>query len=137
MGRLQPILAQIPREFEAAVLAPRDQREKCRHEALSHVQRLVDDTEEAGFDIDEVSGADLAPPRFPPPPFEPDAMDEIMTRDELLPAGVECQKLDASTYALRLPARTDEVRVTTSPVVFDDYFESNEQRGSRNAEHRG
>ncbi|MCP4691929.1 MAG: SWF/SNF helicase family protein, partial [Desulfobacterales bacterium] len=30
VGKLQPILARIPREFEAAVLAPRDQREKCR-----------------------------------------------------------------------------------------------------------
>ncbi len=59
---MQPILARIPREFEAAVLAPRDQREKCRHEALSHVQRLVDDTEEAGFDIDEVSEAENSRP---------------------------------------------------------------------------
>ncbi len=123
VGKLQPILAQIPREFEATVLAPRERREKSRHEALSNVQRLVDDTEEAGFDIDEVSEADLAPPRFPEPPFQPGDMDAIMAREALLPAGVECRKLDASTYAIRLPGRTDEARVTTSPRVFDDHFE--------------
>ncbi len=49
-----------------------------------------------------------------------------MAREALLPAGVECRKLDAATYAIRLPGRTDEARVTTSPRVFDDHFESHQ-----------
>jgi hypothetical protein len=42
------------------------------------------------------------------------------------PPGLEWRRLDAGSYALRLPGMDEEVRVTTQAEVFDDHFESHE-----------
>ena len=39
---------------------------------------------------------------------------------------LEWRRLDAGSYALRLPGMDEEVRVTTQAEVFDDHFESHE-----------
>ena len=126
VGKLQPILSQIPRQFETAALMAPEQREKARHEALSNIQKLVDEAEAGGFDIDEVSEADLRPPEFPPSPLTPADLDLVLRREELLPPGVECRELEPSTYALRVPGCAEEARVTTSPDVFDEHFQSHQ-----------
>ena len=126
VGKLQPILSRLPREFEAAVLIGPEQRDQARHKALSNVNRLVDEAEAANFDIDEVSEADLQPPAFPDPPYLPSDVDTVLRNASLLPASVECRELEPSTYALRLPGETQIARVTTSPVTFDEHFESHQ-----------
>jgi SNF2 family DNA or RNA helicase len=126
VGKLQPILSQIPRQFEAAALMGPEQGEKARQEALSNIHKLVDEAEVGGFDIDEVSEADLRPPEFPPSPLEPADLDLVLRREELLPPGVECRELEPSTYALRVPGCAEEARVTTSPAVFDEHFQSHQ-----------
>ena len=125
VGKLQPILSQIPRQFENAVLTPGD-REKGRHEAVTNIQRLVDEQDAEGFDIDAVSEADLEQPEFPEPPFSADQMDAILKEEELLPPGFACRELEPRTYALSVPGNKDEARVTTSPNVFDQHFESHQ-----------
>ena len=125
VGKLQPILSQIPRQFENAVLTPGD-REKSRHEAVTHIRRLVDEQESEGFDIDAVSEADLGQPDFPEPALLPGQMDEILKQEELLPSGFACRELEPKTYALSIPGEKNEARVTTSPAVFDQHFESHQ-----------
>ncbi len=126
VGKLQPILSQLPREFERAVLTRPEHREQARHTVLSRVNVLVDEAEAAGFDIDEVSEADLKPPQFPDPPFLPADVDAVLRDATLVPPSVECRELEPSTYALRMPGETLPARVTTSPAVFDDHFESHQ-----------
>lgn len=46
---LQPILSKLPKEFEAAALKHRQDREKGRHQAVQNLQALVAETETAGF----------------------------------------------------------------------------------------
>ena len=125
VGKLQPILSQIPRQFESVVLAPGD-REKGRHEAITNVRRMVDEQEAAGFDIDLVSEADMELPDFPEPSFSPEQMDAILQNEKLLPPGFDSRELEVSTYALSVPGTKDEARVTTSPKVFDQHFESHQ-----------
>ncbi|HOF40841.1 MAG TPA: SNF2-related protein [Candidatus Hydrogenedentes bacterium] len=126
VGKLQPILSRLPKEFEMATLTDPEQREQARHKVLSNVNVMVDEAEASGFDIDEVSEADLRPPDFPAPPFVPSDLDTILRDTSLLPATVECRELEASTYALRMPGETQLARITTSPAIFDEHFESHQ-----------
>lgn len=126
VGKLQPILSRLPREFETAILTNPEQREQARHKALSSVNNLVDEAEAAGFDIDEVSEADLQPPEFPEPSFLPSDLDTILHDTTLLPPSVECKELEPSTYALQMPGETQSARITTSPTIFDEHFESHQ-----------
>lgn len=125
VGKLQPILARLPHEFEAAALEGTD-RERSRHEAVQNIERLVREAQGAAFDIDEVSDADLKPPHFPPSPLEPSDLDGVLANPKLLPPGVEIKPLDSRTYALKLPGSAQPVRVTTSPAIFDEHFESHQ-----------
>ena len=126
VGKLQPILSRLPKEFERAVLGEAEGREQARHEALSHVHVLVDNAEEAAFDIDAVSEADLQPPQFPAPPYLPKDLDPVLHQEDMLPAGVECKELDPCTYAIRLPGSNGVARITTRPEIFDEHFESHQ-----------
>ncbi len=126
VGKLQPILAQIPKEFESATLIPVEQRERARYEAVSRVNQLADETEAAGFDIDEVSASDLEIPQLPDPPFLPSDLERILQNEDLLPPGVEVKKLDAHSYALLIPGYSELARVTTNPAVFDEHFENHQ-----------
>ena len=78
------------------------------------------------FDIDEVSEADLAPPKFPLLPYTSEDLDRVLHDHRLLPPGTECNELDPRTYALTIPGDGPAARVTTSPELFDDHFESHQ-----------
>lgn len=126
VGKLQPILSQLPREFEQAALRRRGDRERGRHEAVQHVQMLVREAEVAAFDIDEVSDADLSPPSFPAAPLTPADITAVLRCAELLPPGVECTELEPSTFRVRVPGRPESARVTADPDIFDEHFESHQ-----------
>ena len=126
VGKLQPILSKLPKEFEQAALRPRADRERGRHEAAQHVQTLVREAEVAAFDIDEVSDADLALPSFPAAPFTPADIAAVLRRSELLPPGIECTELEPSTFRVCVPGRQEPARVTADPEIFDEHFESHQ-----------
>ena len=126
VGKLQPILSKLPKEFEQAALRRRADRERGRHEAVQHVQTLVREAEVAAFDIDEVSDADLTPPSFPAPPLTPGDIAEVLRRTDLLPPGVQCTELEPSTFRLCVPGQAEPARVTPDPDVFDEHFESHQ-----------
>ena len=126
VGKLQPILSRLPKEFEKAILSGQEHREQVRHKVLSNINVLVDEAEASGFDIDEVSEADLQPPKFSEPPFMPSYLDTVLRDTSLIPASVECRELEPSTYALHMPNETQLARITTSPAIFDDHFESHQ-----------
>ena len=126
VGKLQPILSQLPKEFEASIFGNREQREKSRHQAISNVHALVERAEQDGFDIDEVSDADLLAPAFPEPPLKAAHIEAVLKREELLPPGTECHELEPHTFAIRLPGQKESARITADPAIFDDYFESHQ-----------
>lgn len=126
VGKLQPILSQLPKQFETAVLVPKEQRERTRHDIRSTVEGLMSDAEAMNFDIDEVSASDLQPPQFSPSPLEPSDMELVLSDQDLLPPGVECKELEPSTFALRIPGQLEFARITTSPKIFDEHFESHQ-----------
>ena len=126
VGKLQPILSQLHKQFEATVLAPKGQRDSVRLGLLTTVNSMVEEAEKGGFDIDGISEEDLQIPHFPEPSFNPSDMDMLLRDEHLIPPGVECQELDPSTYAMRIPGHMEKARVTTSPRIFDEHFESHQ-----------
>ncbi len=126
VGKLQPILSKLPKVFETATLRRREEAERSRHDAVHNVEGMVGEAEEAGFDIDEVSEAELMPPDLPPSPLLPSQVEEVLRREELLPSGVECHELEPSTFKMRLPGQAEWSRVTASPEMFDEHFESHQ-----------
>lgn len=126
VGKLQPILSKLPKEFEQAALRRRAERERGRHEAAQHVQTLVREAEVAAFDIDEVSDADLTPPSFPPAPYAPADVAAVLRCSDLLPPGIECSELEPSTFRMCAPGRSEPARVTADPDIFDEHFESHQ-----------
>lgn len=126
VGKLQPILSKLPKEFEQAALRRRVDRERGRHDAVQHVQTLVREAEVATFDIDEVSDADLTPPSLPAAPFTPADIAAVLRRAELLPPGLEYRELEPSTFRVCMPGRPEPARVTADPDIFDEHFESHQ-----------
>ncbi len=53
-------------------------------------------------------------------------MDQILARETLLPPGTECRPLDHGSYALTIPGHVEPARITTSPDIFDNFFESHQ-----------
>jgi hypothetical protein len=126
VGKLQPILSQVPQEFEASIFRTKAERERGRYEAKHHLETLLDSADEAPFDIDEVSEADLKLPEMPPSPLTPEYLDRVLGDPRLLPPGVECEPLEPGTYALQIPGMEEKARVTANPAVFDEHFESHQ-----------
>ena len=89
VGKLQPILSRLPRQFEQVALERPENREAARHQFLADVDRMVREAEEAPFDIDAVSASALAAPDFPPPALTLDEIDDVMNRSELRPPAME------------------------------------------------
>jgi superfamily II DNA or RNA helicase len=125
VGKLQPILSRLPKQFELLALERSAHREASRHRFLADVDNMVRESEAAPFDIDAVAVEPMVAPEFPPPALTLDDIEEAMKQDDARPSAMEWRPLDFRSYAAALPG-TPERRVTTSGQVFDDHVESHE-----------
>lgn len=126
VGKLQPILSSLPREFERVALERSEHREATRQRVLADVESRVDEAEKTGFDVDDIAGETLDVPELPPPALTLADLDAALNRVDVRPASAEWERLDPGSYALRLPGMKTKVRVTTRAEVFDDHFESHD-----------
>jgi len=124
VGKLQPILSRLPEQFERVALARRDRREEVRQQMLAGVELERQAAEAGTFDIDVVAPEELVAPEFPEPPLTMDQLDKALNLEALRPADWEWRPLDHRSYSLRAPGMAEPIRVTTSPEVFDEHFES-------------
>jgi hypothetical protein len=124
VGKLQPILSRLPKEFEAVALEKKENREAARQRLLAEVDRMAREADEVPFDIDEVAQEALEMPKLPEPSLTLADIDRAFNRADVRPADMEWRPLDAGSYAARLPGMPNEVRVTTHGEVFDDHGES-------------
>ena len=104
VGRLQPILARMPRVISEAVLAGGEDGEARRANVADAIDRQAHDTESSGgFDIDAVLGEDLAMPDRAPPPVTMDDLDRIISSPDLMPPGADTQPMGRREYGLLAP----------------------------------
>lgn len=126
VGKLQPILARLPKAIESAALAGKPDRDRHRAQLVSDLDQDVRDAEAAGFDLDEVTEADLEMPLRPRSLYDLDALDRLIRKTELLPPGVEVELLGPREYSLSMPGMSEPLRVTTDPAYFDEHPGSTE-----------
>jgi len=132
VGKLQPILPRLPKQFEMLVLTDRTSREANRARLLADVARLAEGVDSSGLDIDEVANEALAMPSLAAPSLTLDDIDRVMNRADLRPPQMDWRPLDAGSYALSIPGFAEPVRVTTRAEIFDDHFESHAFLGPGN-----
>jgi SNF2 family DNA or RNA helicase len=118
VGRLQPILSRLPRDFEELALLDKDAREAARNRFLAELDREVTEAESQGFDIDTTVEADLDLPDLPEPPLTLSALDQTIQTTNARPPEIEFRRLDPGSYGVHIPGR-DPARITTDPAVFD------------------
>ena len=122
VGRLQPILAQMPKEISDAVLAGRETADF--RDVADRIERRTSAEEQSGFDLDAGLDADLAMPARAPSPVTLDDLDRVITDPSLMPPGTEVRALGPREYSLLAPGMQQPIRVTTDPAYYEENSES-------------
>ena len=120
VGRLQPILAELPRSITAEVLAGRASTDSLAHRLAGR----IDAAEGGGFDLDEVLEEDLEMPVLPESPLTMADLDRVISRPDLMPPGVEIRPMGTREYGLMAPGMKEALRVTTDPEYYEEHSES-------------
>ena len=124
VGKLQPILSRLPKEFEQVTLERPEHREAARRRLLADVEQSIQEAEHTGFDIDEVAKEALQMPSLPSPALELSEIDSALNRAEVRPPDLEWQPLDLGSYAVRVAGMQEKIRATTAADIFDDHCDS-------------
>jgi SNF2 family DNA or RNA helicase len=126
VGRLQPILARLPRAIADVTLGPREARTGARASLVDSLTSDVDQAEASSFDLDEIAEVHLDPLPRPQPLFDLEDLRHLLMRPSLLPPGIEVTPTGPKDFAFSIPGMPRPVRVTTDPVFFDEHPESTE-----------
>lgn len=124
VGRLQPILARLPRELASVTLCSDAERERARQDLVNQIGSQVEEAEAGGFDLDEVTLSDLEDQPEPHPPYGLEELGRLLTRPDLLPPGIEVRPAGGKDFAYREPGMATPVRVTTDARYYDDHADS-------------
>lgn len=126
VGRLQPILAKLPKAIADTTLTATADRDRARHALTTQLGEEVTQAEASSFDLDEVTAADLEIPERPTPLYDLADLNRLLQRPDWLPPGVRVKKVGQKDYAYLAPGMSREVRVTTDAEYFDEHPESTE-----------
>ena len=124
VGRLQPILAQLPRTISQSILLGKDANIHGRANIMDAIEQQAREAEGRGFDIDAVTEDDLTKPERPPSPITMDDLDRIIGSSDLMPPGTDIQHMANRQYGLLAPGMAESLRVTTDPAFFEEHAES-------------
>ena len=122
VGRLQPILAQMPQQIAEAVLAGGNSPDA--RNIAERINRRVSEEERSGFDIDAALDTDLRMPDRTSSPVTMNDLDRVINDPDLMPPGTEVQHLQAQEYSLLAPGMAEPIRVTTDTAYYEENSES-------------
>ena len=124
VGKLQPILALLPKKIETVILSRSDQQERERSQLLSDIEESISKASEAGFDLDEITDADLEEPYRPEPIYNLETLDSILQNQHLLPPELEVERLSSNEFKFQMPGMKRAIRITTDPEYYENHSES-------------
>lgn len=125
VGKLQPILSRLPRAFSELALVSRERQFAARTQAISDIQSNIQEQENTGFDLDELTLSSLEMPERNPPLYDLPYLDTVLKTPALLPPGYEAAPLAGDKdYKYVIPGRKEPIRVTTDPSFYEDHAES-------------
>jgi superfamily II DNA or RNA helicase len=126
VGRLQPILASLPKLISGRVLEGKTRPDDARHAFVADVEGEADRAATGGFDIDAVTDANLAEPVAEPSPLTMDDIEYVISKVGLLPPGIEVESMGPREYKLRAPGMKDWIRISTNPIYYEQHAEAME-----------
>jgi superfamily II DNA or RNA helicase len=126
VGRLQPILASLPKLISGRVLAGQTRPDDQRQTVLNDINTQADGAEAGGFDIDAVTDAELTEVLPVPSPLTMGDLERLIGKPKLLPPGIEVETMGAHEFKLRAPGMADWIRVSTSPEYYEQHADAME-----------
>ena len=124
VGRLQPILAQLPRTIADAVVSGAGREGPERARVTDAIERQARQAEAGGFDLDAALDDDVTLPDRPPSPVTMEDLDRVIGSPGLMPPGTDVQPLAPREYGLLAPGMAERLRVTTDPAWYEEHAES-------------
>ena len=126
VGRLQPILAQLPGRIREVALgggSASGDPLAARKRVVSDLERAAGEAERATGrpDLDDAGEEELRMPERPPSPVTMADLDRVLGSPDLLPPGWEVRAMRPREYAVRRPGMEEEVRVTTDPAYYEQH----------------
>ena len=123
VGKLQPILAALPRTIAATVLAG-NRGQRGDEVVMNMIQARADEAQQAGFDLDEVTQADLEEPYRPEAALDMADLDKVIRSQVALPPGISAGVMAIKEYAYSAPGMANKLRVTTDPEYYEQHADS-------------
>jgi hypothetical protein len=118
VGRLQPILARLPRLIANRVLEGRTKSYEDRQTTVNEIEAArIDQT---GFDVNAVTDADLTEPPQTASPMTMADLDRGIRSIALLPPGIQASPMGVGEYAFRQPGIGKTIRISTDPVYYEE-----------------
>lgn len=119
VGKLQPILARLPQTIASRVLEG-----KRDPSVATELEQSIEQAEQGGFDIDEVTHADLDEPYRPEAVLDMADLDRVIRSEVALPPGITAGGMAVREYRYSAPGMPKELRVTTDPSYYEEHAES-------------
>jgi hypothetical protein len=126
VGKLQPILASLPRLISGRVLDGKTRPDEERRAVIAEIGGEADRAQASGFDIDEVTDTDLSEAAPEPSPLTMDDLEQVVRTSALLPPGIEVEPMGVREYKLRAPGMKDWIRISTNPVYYEQHADAME-----------
>ncbi len=126
VGKLQPILATLPRSITNATLSNRSNQQQKRATIVSELDSNILQAQQESFDLDTITESDLEEPARPQPIYDLNTLDQILQNPSLLPPGIEVELMQNGEYKFSMPGMKQTLRVTTKPDYFDQHPGSTE-----------
>ncbi|WP_404384396.1 DEAD/DEAH box helicase [Caenispirillum salinarum] len=125
VGGLQPILSKLPKVIGGIALAGGEDRGRQAAALVDSVRQEVDEVQrDGGFDIDEVTAAEVEERPRVSAAYGLSELGKILEREDLLPPGDEVKKTGKKDFGYLSPGMVEAVRVTTDPVLFEQHADS-------------
>jgi SNF2 family DNA or RNA helicase len=118
VGKLQPILSQLPRRISATVLT-----NTGRDRIVSDIENALDEAG-TGLDLDAATDAGLELAPRPLPLYDFDDLDRIVTSESARPVGINVNGLAQREYSYLAPGMDQPVRITTDAEFYQEHTES-------------
>lgn len=88
------------------------------------MEQSIEQAEQGGFDIDEVTQADLDEPYRPEAVLDMSDLDRVIRSEVTLPPGITAGGMAAREYRYSAPGMPKDLRVTTDPAYYEEHAES-------------
>lgn len=121
VGKLQPILAALPKLIEKQAIEGRNRsREGDRTALLQDIDR----EEAEGFDLDLLAADEVADAPRPRAALDLADLQSLLRRPDLLPPDIEIKKLNKVDYSLLQAGETARIRITADAAFYEGHPDS-------------